>query len=120
MIVLYLTLKNSALFELEAVEYFIVWLTVNVAIFWNMFSLKKISIDEKQIYVTGYKHTEAIPFSEVEYVSGSRFAFPEQAWFRTKDKRLIVFMPKVRFSLFQFHHHPIVEELADLCGLDDW
>ena len=122
MIGLYLIMKNSALFEFEAIEYFLVWLTIDVVIFFNMFSIKQVSIDEEQklIQVSSYKKTEVIPFSDVEYVSGSRFLMPEQVWFRIKDKRIIVFMAKLRFSIFQYHRHPMVEELADLCGLDDY
>ncbi|PWQ93265.1 hypothetical protein [Leucothrix pacifica] len=87
-----------------------------------MFSIKEVSIDEekKQIHVSNFKETKVYSFSDVEYVSGSRFAIPEQVWFRTKDKKITVFMPKVRFSVFQFYRHPMVEELADLCGLEDW
>ena len=116
---LYFFLKDSVLFQFEAVQYFILWLTVDVIIFWNMFSIKEISIDDKQLYVTGFKSKEVIPFSDVEYVSGSRFAYPEQVWFRLKDKRIIVFLPKMCFSILQFNRHPMVEELADLCGLED-
>jgi len=116
---LYFMFKDTELFEYEAMHYFILWITVDVVIFWNMFSIKEVKIDDKQLYVSGFKNTEVIPLSEVEYVSGSRFAFPEQVWFRTKDKRIIVFMAKVRFSLFQFNRHPMVEELSDRCGLED-
>lgn len=119
-LVLYYLLKDSQWLELETMHYIVLWITINVVIFFNMFSIKTVSIDDKQIYVSGLRHTEVIPFTEVEYVSGSRFGFPEQVWFRTKDKRIFVFMAKVRFSIFQFHRHPMVEELAYLCGLEDW
>ncbi|PWQ97767.1 hypothetical protein [Leucothrix arctica] len=117
---LYLMLKDNENFELEGVHFFVVWLLVNIPIFWHTFTLKKVSIDDKQLYVSGYRSTEVILFSDIEYVSGSRFAFPEEVWFRTIDKKTIVFMPKVRFSIFQFQKHPMVEELADKFGLDDW
>ena len=79
---LYILLKDSEQFQFEAMEYFVLWLTVDVVIFWNMFSIKEVSIDDKQLYVTGFKSKEVIPFSDVEYVSGSRFHYPEQVWFR--------------------------------------
>lgn len=118
---LYFFFKDSEHFSFEPMQYFIIWITADVVIFWNMFSIKDVSVDDKQLYVSGFKSKEVIPLSEVEYVSGSRFVLPEKVWFRTKDKRMIVFLPKVRFSLFQYNRHPTVEALADMCGLeDDW
>jgi len=32
---------------------------------------------------------------------------------------IIVFMAKVRFSIFQYHRHLMVEELAQIYGLED-
>ena len=121
MIALYFLMKKSELFDLEAIHYLIIWLTLNIAIFWGMFSIKQVSIDadNKQLQVSGLTKTELIPFSEVEYVSGSRFAVPEQVWFRTRDKRTIIFTAKMRFVIIPFKRHPMVKELSNTCGVEE-
>ena len=122
MIALYFLMKKSELFDLEAIHYLIIWLTLNVAIVWGMFTIKQVSVDveNKQIQVSGFRKTELIPFSEVEYVSGSRFTVPEQVWFRTRDKKTTVFMAKMRFVLIPFKRHPMVKELAKTCGINTY
>jgi len=119
-IALYFLFENTAPFDFGATHYFALWLGVAIVILSNVYAMKQVSIHGEQIHVSDFKETKIIPLSDVEYVSGSRFAMPELVWFRTKNKKIIVFMAKQRFSIFQFHRHPVVEELAELCGLDDY
>jgi hypothetical protein len=122
-IIVYFVLLETEL----AVEYSsagLVWLFGCIAIYFNFSRITKVEVDERNIHVSTFFKSETIPFTAVKSVSGSRFVYPEMVWFVLKERssfgKIITFMPKQRFSLLQYHHHPTVEYLADLCGLDDW
>jgi hypothetical protein len=78
--------------------------------------LKKIYIDDRNLYVSDYRVEETIPLTNVTRVTEFYFSEPRRVTIHFKEPtifgRKIVFMATYRFSPFAgFTSHPIVSEL---------
>ena len=83
--------------------------------------LKRVRIDERNLYVSGFGEEVAMPLSAVRDVSGNRWInlHPVTIRFRrpTPFGERVTFVPKARwFSLGR--RHPVVAELRAAAGLD--
>ena len=92
----------------------IAFLFYTLLLFWP---LKKVVIDDNNLYVSDF-HTEiTIPFSEIERVSEFVLSEPRRVTIRLKNPtrfgRKIVFLATYRAFAF-FSSHPIVSELREL------
>ena len=88
-----------------------------VFIYWSCVRLKRVSLRGSTLIVSNYRREVAVPFRDVEGVSGSILLSPEVIWLRcrrpTSFGRTIMFMPRIRLTL-GFSHHPFVDQLRAL------
>jgi hypothetical protein len=98
----------------------LIWLVVSWFIYRTCVRLKKVSIDDHNLYVSNYFREIAIPLSYITQVTENVWINHEPVTihlqFSTEFGDTIVFMPKTRMFHF-FSEHPVVGELRRLTGL---
>jgi hypothetical protein len=93
-------------------------------IFWASAGLKRVRIDERQLYVSNYVQEIAVPFSAITDVRQNRWlnSRPVTIYFReaTEFGDKATFMPKQRIQFWQFWRvDPVVNELRQLAALTE-
>jgi hypothetical protein len=80
-------------------------------LYWACLRLKKISIDEENLYISNYFKEITIQRKNIEKVTQSFFVNPRLIWIHFKQPtefgKSIIFTPLLSLSI----NHPIVEEL---------
>jgi len=101
---LYFLLKDLDFLELEAIHYFILWLTIDVVIFFNMFSIKEVSIDEekKQIHVSNLRKQRCIRFRMSSMFPDHVLPFQSKCGSEPRIRRLPFLCRKCAFLSFSF------------------
>ena len=97
-----------------------VLLAMGAAVFfcwWGM-KLKRVSVDDRNLYVSNLMKEISIPLSEIYSVTGVQGGWPVIVYLRAESEfgRTIFFLGTWRLALFS-SSHPIVEELRQLAGL---
>jgi hypothetical protein len=96
-----------------------VWILGTTFILWASAGLKRVRMDERQLYVSNYFREIQIPFSAIVDVRQSRWlnSRPITIYFRdaTEFGDKVTFIPKQRIRFWRID--PIVEELKQLAGL---
>jgi hypothetical protein len=96
------------------------WIVGTTLILWTSAGLKRVRIDERQLYVSNYIREISVPFSEIIDVRQNRWlnSRPITIHFRdaTEFGGKATFMPKWRVGLF-WRTDPVVGELKQLAGL---
>ncbi|MGZ4973724.1 MAG: hypothetical protein ACXWDN_13265 [Limisphaerales bacterium] len=97
-----------------------VWILGTTFILWISAGLKRVRMDERQLYVSNYLREISVPFSEIIDVRQDRWinSRPITIYFRdaTEFGGRATFMPKWRIQLF-WRTDPVVSEIRRLAGL---
>ena len=98
------------------------WIPAMALILWTSAGLKRVRMDERQLYVSNYVREIAVPFSAITDVRQNRWlnSRPVTIYFRdaTDFGDSATFMPKQRIQFWQFWRlDPVVNELKQLAGL---
>jgi hypothetical protein len=93
-------------------------------ILWTSAGLKRVHMDERQLYVSNYVREIAVPFSAITDVRQNRWlnSRPVTIYFReaTEFGDKATFMPKQRIQFWQFWRvDPVVNELRQLAALTE-
>lgn len=93
-------------------------------IFWTSAGLKRVRIDERQLYLSNYVREIAVPFSAITDVRQNRWlnSRPVTIYFReaTEFGDKATFMPKQRIQFWRFWRpDPVVNELKQLAALTE-
>jgi len=85
---------------------------------WGM-KLKRVSVDDRKLYVSNLIKEISIPLSEIDSVSDLQGGWPVIVHLRAKSEfgHTIFFLATWRPVLFSSSSHPIVEELRRLARL---
>jgi hypothetical protein len=96
-----------------------VWIAGAALILWVSAGLKRVRMDERQVYVSNYFREIHIPFGAIADVRQNRWlnSRPITIYFRdaTEFGDKATFMPKQRIQFWRID--PVVEELKQLAGL---
>jgi hypothetical protein len=99
--------------------FLVVWIVGTTSILWVYVGLKRIRMDERQLYVSNYIQEVQIPFSAITEVKQNRWinSRPITIYFRdaTQFGDKVTFMPKQRIQFWSVD--PVVNELKRLAGL---
>jgi hypothetical protein len=97
-----------------------IWILGGGYLWWGYGTLKRVRMDEFNLYISNYLTEIEVPLGEVEEVSGDLMAFSKQVTIKFRNETLfgkkIVFLPKVMFLTNQRWTptkapHPIVSEI---------
>jgi hypothetical protein len=99
-----------------------VWIIGSAFILWACAGLKRVRVDERQLFVSNYLREICIPFSAVRDVRQNRWegSRPITIYFRyvTEFGDRATYMPKLRiFIPFFWRVDPVVNELKQSAGL---
>ena len=98
-----------------------VWIIGSAFILWACAGLKRVRVDEGQLFVSNYLREIRIPFSAVRDVRQNRRLNlrPITIYFRdgTEFGDRVTFMPKRRIAIRFWREDPVVDELRQLAGL---
>lgn len=112
---------NDAMPALPAFGFFVAWILATALVFWMGAGLKRVRMDERQLYVSNYFRETSIPFTAISDVKQNRWlsTCPITIYFRdaTDFGDKVKFMPKKRLQFWRID--PIVNELKQLAGLAD-
>jgi hypothetical protein len=99
--------------------FLVVWIAGATSILWVYAGLKRVRLDERQLYVSNYIQEIHIPFSAITEVKQNRWinSRPITIYFRdaTQFGDKVTFMPKQRIQIWSVD--PVVNELKQLAGL---
>jgi hypothetical protein len=99
--------------------FLIVWIVGTTSVLWFYVGLKRVRMDERQLYVSNYIQEIHIPFSAITEVKQNRWinSRPITIYFRdaTQFGDKVTFMPKQRIQFWSVD--PVVNELKQLAGL---
>jgi hypothetical protein len=99
--------------------FLVVWIVGTTSILWVYVGLKRVRMDEQQLYVSNYIQEIHIPFSAITEVKQNRWinSRPITIYFRdaTQFGDKVTFMPKQRIQFWSVD--PVVNELKRLAGL---
>jgi hypothetical protein len=99
--------------------FLIVWIAGTTSILWAYAGLKRVRMDERQLYVSNYFRGIDVPFSAITNVKQNRWinSRPITIYFRdaTQFGDRVTFMPKQRIQFWRID--PVVNELKQLAGL---
>ena len=99
--------------------FLIVWIAGTTSILWAYAGLKRVRMDERQLYVSNYFREIDVPFSAITNVKQNRWinSRPITIYFRdaTQFGDRVTFMPKQRIQFWRID--PVVNELKQLAGL---
>jgi hypothetical protein len=97
------------------------WILGSTFILWASAGLKRVRIDERQLYVSNYVKEIHIPFSAIIDVKQNRWlnSRPITIYFRdaTEFGDRATFMPEWRIRIQFWRIDPVVNELKKLAGL---
>jgi hypothetical protein len=98
-----------------------VWIVGSAFILWACARLKRVRVDERQLFVSNYLREICIPFSTIRDVRQNRWLNirPITIYFRevTEVGDRATFMPKRRIAIRFWRVDPVVDELRQLAGL---
>ena len=98
-----------------------VWTLGSTFILWASAALKRVRIDERQLYVSNYVQEICIPFNSIIEVKQNRWlnSRPITIYFRdaTEFGDNATFIPKRRIFVQFWRVDPVVNELKQLAGL---
>ncbi len=98
-----------------------VWTLGSTFILWASAALKRVRIDERQLYVSNYVQEIYIPFNSIIEVKQNRWlnSRPITIYFRdaTEFGDNATFIPKRRIFVQFWRVDPVVNELKQLAGL---
>jgi hypothetical protein len=101
------------------IVFLVAWSLGTTFILWANAGLKRVRMDERQLYVSNYFQELHIPFSAITDVKQNRWinSRPITIYFRdaTQFGDRVTFMPKQRFQFWSVD--PVVNELVRLAGL---
>ena len=96
------------------------WILGTSLILWTSAGLKRVRIDERQLYLSNYIREICVPFGEIIDIRQNRWlnSRPITIYFRdaTEFGDKATFMPQGRIQLF-WRTDPVVGELRQLAGL---
>jgi hypothetical protein len=99
--------------------FLVVWIAGTTSILWANAGLKRVRMDERQLYVSNYVQEIHIPFSAITDVKQNRWlnSRPITIYFRdaTEFGDKAKFIPKWRIQFWRID--PVVNELKQLAGL---
>jgi hypothetical protein len=99
------------------------WILGTTFILWTSAGLKRVRMDERQLYVSNYFREIDVHFSAIADVKQNRWinSRPITIYFRdaTEFGDKATFMPKQRIQFQLWRTDPIVNELRQLAGLTD-
>jgi len=99
--------------------FLVVWIAGTTSILWAYAGLKRVRMDERQLYVSNYVREIDVPFSAITNVKQNRWinSRPITIYFRdaTQFGDKVTFMPKQRIQFWRID--PVVHELKHLAGL---
>jgi hypothetical protein len=99
--------------------FLVVWIAGTTSILWAYAGLKRVRMDERQLYVSNYIQDIHIPFSAITEVKQNRWINfrPITIYFRdaTQFGDKVTFMPKQRIQFWSID--PVVNELKRLAGV---
>jgi hypothetical protein len=94
-----------------------VWAYGNAMCFWINFRLKRVEIDDDNLYISNYVSEDEVPLRNVSDISESRLMNPRPITIRfhaqTEFGDRIVFLAKQRWLDFFWKQHPVVDEIWD-------
>jgi hypothetical protein len=97
------------------------WIFGTTFILWTSAGLKRVRMDERQLYLSNYVREICVPFGEIIDVRQNRWlnSRPITIYFRdaTEFGGKATFMPKWRIQLLFWRTDPVVGELKQLAGL---
>ncbi len=97
------------------------WILVTTLVLRISAGLKRVRMDDRQLYVSNYIREISVPFSEITDVRQNRWinSRPITIYFRdaTEFGGKATFMPKWRMQLLFWRTDPVVSELRQLAGL---
>ena len=95
-------------------QFLIIWIVGSFFIWWFCMRLKRIRLDDKDLYISNYFKEIRVPLEGVVGVSENRWIniHPVTLIFKNKTQfgLSVVFMPTVRWFSF-FSSHPVVAEI---------
>jgi hypothetical protein len=95
------------------------WILGTTVMLWANAGLKRVRMDERQLYVSNYLEELSIPFSLIEDVRQNRWINPRPVTIFFADTTAfgskVKFMPKQRLQFWSVD--PVVNELKQLAGL---
>ena len=98
-----------------------VWVVGSIFILSASAGLKRVRIDQRQLYVSNYVKEISIPFGAIVDVEQNRWLNirPVTIYFRepTEFGDKATFMPKARIRLLFWKVDPVVDELKNLAGI---
>jgi len=98
----------------------LMWIVVSAFVYWSCMRLKKVSVDDHNLYISNYLKEISVPVSYISNVTENRWINSHPVTihlqFSTEFGDSIVFMPKTRWFGF-FSSHPVVAELRQLARL---
>jgi hypothetical protein len=101
------------------IVFLVAWSLGTTSILWANAGLKRVRMDERQLYVSNYFREIYLPFSAITDVKQNRWinSRPITIYFRdaTQFGDKVTFMPKQRFQFWSVD--PVVNELKRLAGL---
>ena len=99
--------------------FLVVWIVGTTSILWFYAGLKRVHMDERQLYVSNYIQEIQIPFSAITEVKQNRWINSRPItiyfWNATLFGDKVTFMPKQRIQFWSVD--PVVSELKQLAGL---
>jgi hypothetical protein len=99
--------------------FFVAWIAATAFIFWTHLGLKRIRVDDRQLYVSNYLREMSVPFRAIADVKQNRWLSTKPITIYFKDATefgdKVTFMPKQRFAFWS--EDPTVGELRKLAGL---
>jgi hypothetical protein len=97
------------------------WIIGLALILWTSVGLKRVRMDERQLFISNYFREAGIPFSAVTDIRQNRWLShrPITIYFRdeTEFGDRATFMPKWRIHIQFWRVDPVVDELKQLAGL---
>ena len=97
------------------------WILGTTLILWTSAGLKRVRMDDRQLYVSNYIREISVPFSEIIDVRQNRWlnSRPITIYFRdaTEFGGKATFIPKWRMQSLFWRTDPVVSELRQLAGL---
>jgi hypothetical protein len=101
--------------------FFVAWIAGTAFILWANVGLKRIRVDERQLYVSNYLRETSVPFSAIADIKQNRWLSTRPITIRFKDATRfgdkVTFMPKQRLNFWS--DDPTVSELRKLARLTD-
>ena len=99
----------------EGWGFLIAWIVGSIFIYFYSIRLKKVQIDEQNIYISNYIKSISVPISAISRIDENIFLSGHPIFIKLKDKtplgKVIVFNPK---GGYYFRSHPVADELRSI------